>query len=953
MNFTIIKAIFRRDFVSYFSNPTGYVFICVFVMLTALAAFWPPEFFSNNLANLDQLSRWMPFILLVFIPAISMSIWAEEKRQGTDELLLTLPAQDFDVVLGKFKAAVAIYTVSLLFSMFSVFLVFTWGLGEPDGGLFLGSYLGYWFVGVAMLSIGMVASFLTSNLTVGFILGMLFNAPLALFGAADLVVKNPAVAQTLRQWSIAEQFADFERGVVSLRSVLYFASIVAVMLYVSMVLISKRHWGGGEDGESKGGHFLVRSLSLLAVVGALNALLADRDSVRVDLTSESLNSLSPRTVTLVKDLGADKEVPPIRVDAYISPEVPAEYAAQKRNLLSTLDELEATSAGKIRVVKHVVENFSEEATLAERTYGIEAKSVSVMSRGARADQEIFLGAAFTCGLDKVVLPFIDKGLPVEYEVVRSITTVAQPKRQRVGVVKTDVQLNGGFSMQGSTPETRLIAELKKQYDVVEVDPTKPIADTYDVLLAVQPSSLGPAEMDHFVAAVKKGQPTAIFEDPFPLPNFWQDVVGTAQPNQPGGGGMMGMFGGGGPPKPKGDINQLWNLLGVRMEGDEVVWQEYNPYPRAEAFVDSQWLFIDEGCGAAKPFNPDEPIVAGLRQVLFLLAGSFQPANGSKLDFAQLAVTGENTGVISHADLQMASQSGGLGLRQRRTGDPYIVAARVSGELIDEQELSLKALKADAAGEGKDAADAGKGEAANDDAEKDDSKATEGDAKDDTLPAADAVKLNVVLVADIDCLADPFFAIREMGDDEEALVDWNFQNVAFVLNALDSLAGDDRFLDVRKRTRQHRILSKIEEATETAREEASKERSKFVADATQSIEAAREEFTKKIAEIEARTDVPAIAKRQMIEQAQMRLGRSRDVKIAAQEKDRDRKMRQTERDLAAKVRGVQDFYKLCAVVLPPIPPILLAFLVFFHRRESEREGVAKSRLRFGRKEDKQT
>ncbi len=121
-------------------------------------------------------------------------------------------------------------------------------------------------------------------------------------------------------------------------------------------------------------------------------------------------------------------------------------------------------------------------------------------------------------------------------------------------------------------------ELKKQYDVVEVDPSKPIKDRYDVLLAVQPSSLSPEAMENFVEAVKSGQPTAIFEDPFPWPPGRRSGRhGAAE--AAGGGGMMGMFGGGGPPEPKGDISQLWKLLGVEMYGDEIVWQDFNPEPK--------------------------------------------------------------------------------------------------------------------------------------------------------------------------------------------------------------------------------------------------------------------------------------------------------------------------------------------------------------------------------------
>jgi ABC-type uncharacterized transport system involved in gliding motility auxiliary subunit len=934
MNLTVLKAIFKRDFTSYFSNPTGYVFICVFVVLSALAAFWPPDFFGNNLANLDQLNKWLPFIMLVFIPAITMSIWAEERRQGTDELLLTLPASDLDVVVGKYLASVAIYTVSLLFSMFAIYLVFSWGLGSPDVGLFVGTYVGYWFIGLAMLSIGMVASFLTNNLTVGFIVGMIFNLPLALFGVADWVLPENW-SQPIKRWSAVEQFADFQRGVISLSGISYFVLIAVVMLYVSMVLIGRRHWRGRDNGDSMWAHYTIRAIALLGLVAGINLFFSHHNSLHVDMTSEKLNSLSDSTVKLVHDLRDNSKINTIRIDAYVSPQVPAEYAAHKLNLLSTLSELSALSGGKIVVDVHQIENFSEDATLAERTYGIEPHDVTSLDQGARTRKEIYLGAAFTSGLDKVVIPFIDKGIPIEYELVRSICTVAQQERKKLGILKTDAPLFGGFSMQGQTEESQIVTELKKQYDVSEVDPSKPIEKRYDVLLAVQPSSLNPESMQNFIAAVKSGQPTAVFEDPFPLPQFWGGVVGTSQPKQAPG-GMMGMFGGGGQPEPKGDISQLWKLLGVQMYGDEVIWQDFNPEPKAGDQITPLWVFIDDGLtaqGAINPFNPHDAISAGMKQVLFLLTGSWRPEAKSKLEFQELAVTGPHTGTVNYADcMKLLRSGGGMGAHRIATNQPYIIAAHVTGKVAADDDLTIAGADAKKA-----AAD--KTDAVQDKAETPEAKAGPKENN-----------INVVLVADIDWVAPIVFALREMGEKEEMLIDWKFQNVTFVLNMLDSLAGDDRFVALRKRTRPHRILTKIEEATDEFRKESLDKQTKFINDAGQQIDTVKEEFRKKTDELQNRKDLDPRMRAQVVEMQRIESERARDVKIASLEKDRDRQVKQSERELTAKIHGVQNFYKLCAVILPPIPPILLAFFVFFHRRRAEQEGVDNRRLRYSKKKD---
>ena len=916
MKWHVLDAVFKRNFVAYFSNPTGYVFICVFVLLGSLAAFWPPEFFNSNLANLDQLNRYLPSILLVFIPAITMSVWAEERRQGTDELLLTLPASDWEVVFGKYLATVGIYTVALMFSCIcNLIILLRWG--TPDSGLFLSNYLGYWFVGLSMLSIGMVASFLTSNLTVGFILGLAFNAPLAVADQASAVM-GPQLASRVRGWSLAEQFSDFGRGVVSLSSIAFFLGIVAVCLYMSMVLIGRRHWTGRRDGAQMGLRYVARSLGLVAA--AVGAVLLFRTlDVRADLSNEQISSLSPDTRRLLGTLESDR---PIEIKAYVSPTVPEDYTQTRLTLLNMLRQFQRLGRGKVNVEVISTEPKTEAAALASQQFGIQPVTVLSRVRGTYREEEIFMGCAFTSGLEKVVVPFFDKGTPVEYELIRSVCTAAQQKRKRLGVLATDADLFGGFDMMGGQqrPRQPILDELEKQYDVVQVDASAPLTESYDVLLAVQPSSLGPEQMAHFVAAVQAGQPVAIFEDPLPV--LMTSVPGTSQPRRSPGGPMAMFQPQGG--QPKGDIGPLWQTLGVRLAAGSgrpamgqmgsspyVVWQDYNPHPKLE--LPSEFVFInaDQGGdatpaqagagGAVGPsFNQQQPITSGLQEVLFPFPGAVAKDESADVIWTPLAQTSTRSGTI-----EVEQVMGNRGdMRQLRIFEKPGKQAMVIAVSVERK-----------------------------------------------AAAPEAKPIRAVVVADIDLLDGRFFGLRNRPDE---VFGFNFDNVTFALNILDSLSGDTRFLDIRKRKPKHRTLERIEDTVASAREQADQERQKFIeqfdaAESGANAEMQKEvgAFEKKIKDMESAGDADPQAAMQAVQQlaSRQRLAQRRlDTKIEQLKRTRDSDVEAVERQLGAKVRSEQDRQKWLAVLLPPIPPLVVAFFVYFRRRSLEREGVAKSRLR---------
>lgn len=920
----VAYAVLKRNFYGYFSNPTGYVFLCLFVLLTSMAAFWPHEFFSSNLGTLGQLNKWFTYIMMFFIPAITMSIWAEERRQGTDELLLTLPADDFDIVAGKYVAASAIYTVSLLFSQLSTFVVLALlTQGEIDTGLFFTNYIGYWFIGLAMISIGMVASFLTSNLTVGFILGALFNAPLAFAFKADTIAIRP-VAREIRNFSIQERFDDFGRGVLSLSGMSYFLLIAAFGVYLCMVLIGKRHWSGGRDGNAKLAHFLTRIalLGVLAYAGSM--LFRNRDLLRLDATEMKVSSLSPVTTEMIRALGKDRD---IVVDAFISDEVPEQFAKIKYQIISLLKEFEstATSSGgsmQVRIYDSIIPS-SDEEKMAEQQYGIVPQMISVRERGTYSDQPVLLGAAFRSGLQKVVIPFFEPGVPVEYELVRSLTTVSKPTRKKLGIIKTDAKLMGGMDMRSfqSQPPQPIVEELAKQYEVIDVNAASPIdTEKYDVLLAVQPSSLGPEEMINFTNAVVSGVPTAIFEDPIVA---LDQVPGTGDP-KPQAGGMMGMGGG---PQPKGDIRPLWRALGIEVPGrpgmmggfsPDICWQEYNPYPiLAETSQASDlWVFArEEAPGANNALNKESEITNGLKELMFLYAGVILPAKDSGIKFTSLVKTGQVAGTMPKTEIDGVQQAGlsrstEYKLRRGATQGEQILAALVEGEVTKAGESSASSKR----------------------------------------------PIKAVYVSDIDCMSRTFIDIRNRKPMMED-INFQFQNITFVLNAIDVLVGETRYPQIRRHIPTYSTLKLVELKADEFRVEEAKQRTDFNNEYNKAVTAVEDENAKserdlkeQIEKLQSQGAIDPETIKKLQEKIQIdNIKKTQLTKKFQVEKERllrvrDQGIREARRQSDDSIGKIQKYYKLLAVFVPPLPPLLVGIIVLVSRRLREREGISKARLR---------
>jgi ABC-2 type transport system permease protein len=238
-----VALILRRELASYFATPLAYVFILIFLVLANAFTFYVGDFYQRGQANLRPFFMFHPWLYLFLIPALTMKLWAEERKSGSIELLMTLPVKVWEAVVGKFLAA-WLFTAIALALTFPIWITVNY-LGSPDNGVIFASYLGSLLLAGGFLAIGSCMSALTRNQVVAFILGVAACFVLLLAG-------YPLVLGAFQGWapetlinavaslSLLTHFQSITRGVLEARDVLYFAMLIGFFLFTTAVAVDLR-----------------------------------------------------------------------------------------------------------------------------------------------------------------------------------------------------------------------------------------------------------------------------------------------------------------------------------------------------------------------------------------------------------------------------------------------------------------------------------------------------------------------------------------------------------------------------------------------------------------------------------------------------------------------------------------------------------------------------------------
>ena len=330
-----IAAITKREFSSYFATPLAPVFLVIFLGVAAAMPFFIGGFFDHGTADMQSFFSFHPWLYLVLVPAIGMRLWAEERKTGTLELLMTLPLTTGEAVIGKFLAAWAFVTLALALT-FPMWITVNY-LGNPDNGVILASYIGSWLLAGSMLAVTSCFSALTGNQVIAFILSVIALF-LLLMSGLEIVLSffrawaPHAILEMVMGLSLLTHFSETTKGVIDLAGIVYFTSLMALGLFITAIVLD------GKKIVMKKRNVTTSIALALGIIAFLAVNLAAGQTLglaRLDFTAGKIYTLSPATIDLLKTLDE-----PITLRFYASPslaEASSQYAAYQQHVRALLD----------------------------------------------------------------------------------------------------------------------------------------------------------------------------------------------------------------------------------------------------------------------------------------------------------------------------------------------------------------------------------------------------------------------------------------------------------------------------------------------------------------------------------------------------------------------------------------------------------------------------------------
>ncbi len=395
-----ILAITRKELNSYFGSPLAFIFIGTFLAAVLFIFFTIETFFARGLADVRPLFGWMPVLLIFLIAALTMRQWSEEKRSGTQELLLTLPVTPTALVLGKFLAVMALIALALALTL-PLPISVEW-MGNLDWGPVVGGYLAALLVAAAYAAIGLFISSRTDNQIVALILTVLVSGFFYILGTNGVtnLFGGGTASEILWALGTGSRFESIERGVIDLRDLLYYLSLTVIFLTLNVVSLDAVRWSAKHQARRR--RVLLTAALLTLNLILLNVWLFPLHGLRLDLTEQREYSLSPTTTDLFSSIQE-----PLLIRAYISEQTHPLLAPLLPQIRDMLREYEIASDG--RITAEVVDPLQDPEIEAEanQTYAIRPTPFSVTGRREASVINAYFDILVRYGDQTTILNFQD------------------------------------------------------------------------------------------------------------------------------------------------------------------------------------------------------------------------------------------------------------------------------------------------------------------------------------------------------------------------------------------------------------------------------------------------------------------------------------------------------------------------------------------------------------------